>query len=102
MKHVGQSYKKVDAETILSGRAAYTEDFVPAHALVIKVKRSPHPFAEIVSSMISYTSQSDCLPGGGCSFSYFYQKLYSQSSCILCICKRQSFVHTSRISGALH
>ena len=59
-------------------------------------------FAEIVSSMISYTSQSDCLPGGGCSFSYFYQKLYSQSSCILCICKRRSFVHASRISGTLH
>ena len=33
-QHVGKSYKKVDAATILSGRAAYTEDFVPPHASV--------------------------------------------------------------------
>ena len=47
-QHVGKSYKKVDAATILSGRAAYTEDFVPPHALVIKVLRSPHPMAKIL------------------------------------------------------
>lgn len=67
MKHVGQSYKKVDAETILSGRAAYTEDFVPAHALVIKVKRSPHPFAEIVSID---TSAAMKVPGVEAVFTY--------------------------------
>lgn len=49
MKHVGKSYDKVDATTILSGRAAYTEDLIPAHTLVIKVLRSPHAFARITS-----------------------------------------------------
>lgn len=47
-QHVGKSYKKVDAATILSGRAAYTEDLVPPHALVIKILRSPHAMAKIV------------------------------------------------------
>ena len=48
MKHLGKSYKKKDAATILSGKAAYTEDFIPANALCIKVLRSPHAFAKIV------------------------------------------------------
>ena len=45
MKHLGKSYKKRDATTILSGKAAYTEDFIPPNALCIKVLRSPHAFA---------------------------------------------------------
>ena len=48
MKHLGKSYKKRDAATILSGKAAYTEDFIPPNALCIKVLRSPHAFAKIV------------------------------------------------------
>ncbi|SUP43502.1 xanthine dehydrogenase family protein molybdopterin-binding subunit [Veillonella criceti] len=47
-KHVGRSYKKVDASTILSGRPAYTEDFIPPHALVIKIMRSPYAMAKII------------------------------------------------------
>ncbi|WP_251453868.1 xanthine dehydrogenase family protein molybdopterin-binding subunit [Veillonella intestinalis] len=47
-KHVGKSYKKVDASTILSGRPAYTEDFIPPHALVIKILRSPYAMAKII------------------------------------------------------
>ncbi|WP_295238299.1 molybdopterin cofactor-binding domain-containing protein [Veillonella sp.] len=47
-QHVGKSYKKVDAATILSGRAAYTEDLVSPHALVIKILRSPHAMAKIL------------------------------------------------------
>ena len=38
MKHLGKSYKKKDSATILSGKAAYTEDFIPANALCIKIK----------------------------------------------------------------
>ena len=49
MKHVGKGYKKIDSAMILSGRAVYTEDLVPVHALVIKVLRSPHAFARIVT-----------------------------------------------------
>ena len=48
MKHLGKSYKKKDSATILSGKAAYTEDFIPANALCIKILRSPHAFAKIV------------------------------------------------------
>lgn len=48
MKHVGQSYDKVDSKYILSGHPAYTEDFVPSNALVIKALRSPHASARIL------------------------------------------------------
>ena len=48
MKHVGKSYDKVDSHAILSGKPAYTADFIPVNALVIKVLRSPHPMAEIL------------------------------------------------------
>ena len=48
MKHLGKSYKKKDSTTILSGKAAYTEDFIPSNALCIKILRSPHAFAKIV------------------------------------------------------
>ncbi len=48
MKHVGKGYKKVDAATILSGRAAYTEDLIPPHTLVIKVLHSPHAMAKVL------------------------------------------------------
>lgn len=48
MKYVGKSFKKKDSTTILSGKAAYTQDFVPSNALVIKVLRSPHAFAKII------------------------------------------------------
>lgn len=47
-KHIGKVYKKVDASTILSGKAAYTQDFIPPNALVIKVIRSPHAFAKVL------------------------------------------------------
>lgn len=66
-RHVGKSYKKIDAATILSGRAAYTEDFVPPHALVIKVLRSPHPMAKILD--INATAALK-LPGVEAVFTY--------------------------------
>ncbi len=67
MKHVGKSYKKVDAKTILSGRAAYTEDLIPANALVIKVLRSPHAMAKIVD--INYAAALK-IPGVEAVFTY--------------------------------
>lgn len=66
-QHVGKSYKKIDAATILSGRAAYTEDFIPPHALVIKVLRSPHPMAKILD--INATAALK-LPGVEAVFTY--------------------------------
>lgn len=51
----------------MSGRAAYTEDFVPPHALVIKVLRSPHPMAKILD--INATAALK-LPGVEAVFTY--------------------------------
>lgn len=67
MKHVGQSYDKVDARSILSGKPAYTGDFIPPNALVIKVLRSPHPMAKIVSID---TSAALKVPGVEAVFTY--------------------------------
>lgn len=53
MKHVGKSYKKVDHKGILSGKPAYTGDFIPKDALVIKVLRSPHAMARITDIDVS-------------------------------------------------
>ena len=53
MKHVGKSYKKVDHKGILSGKPAYTGDFIPKDALVIKVLRSPHAMARIIDIDVS-------------------------------------------------
>ena len=66
-QHVGKSYKKIDAATILSGRAAYTEDFIPPHALVIKVLRSPHPMAKILDINATVALK---LPGVEAVFTY--------------------------------
>lgn len=48
MKHIGKSYDKVDAHAILSGKPAYTADFIPPNALIIKVLRSPYAMAKII------------------------------------------------------
>ena len=53
MKHVGKSYKKVDHKGILSGKPAYTGDFIPKDALIIKVLRSPHAMARITDIDVS-------------------------------------------------
>ena len=48
MKHIGKAYDKVDAHAILSGKPAYTADFIPPNALIIKVLRSPYAMAKII------------------------------------------------------
>lgn len=67
MKHVGQSYDKVDSKAILSGKAAYTADFLPPNALVIKVLRSPHAMAEIMDIDVSAALK---VPGVEAVFTY--------------------------------
>lgn len=52
-KYVGQSIVKKDAKALLSGKPAYTDDFVPENALVVKLMRSPHAFAKIKNIDIS-------------------------------------------------
>ena len=67
MKHVGKSYKKVDAKGILSGKPAYTGDFIPKDALVIKVLRSPHAMARITDIDVS---KALLVPGVEAVFTY--------------------------------
>lgn len=67
MKHVGQSYNKVDSKAILSGKPAYTADFLPPNALIIKVLRSPHAMAEILDID---TSAALKVPGVEAVFTY--------------------------------
>lgn len=47
MKYVGKGIVKKDARALLSGKAVYTDDIAPSDALVVKLLRSPHAFAEI-------------------------------------------------------
>lgn len=67
MKHIGQKYDKVDSKMILSGHAAYTEDLVPANALVIKCLRSPHAMAKIVDINVDIAKK---VPGVEAIFTY--------------------------------
>lgn len=49
MGYIGKSQKKIDAEALLSGKPVYTDDLAPKNCLIVKVLRSPHAFAKIVS-----------------------------------------------------
>ena len=49
MKQVNKAIRKKDAMSLLLGKPVYTDDIVPRDALVVKVLRSPHASAEIVS-----------------------------------------------------
>jgi len=48
-KNVGRSVRKKDSMQLLLGKPVYTDDIVPADALVVKLLRSPHAHAEIRS-----------------------------------------------------
>ncbi|MBP2626198.1 MAG: aerobic-type carbon monoxide dehydrogenase, large subunit CoxL/CutL-like protein [Firmicutes bacterium] len=47
MNTVGKSLPKIDAIAIATGKPVYTDDLVMNNALVVKILRSPHAFAEI-------------------------------------------------------
>ncbi|BBE30611.1 aldehyde oxidase [Tepiditoga spiralis] len=49
MKEVKKSIPKVDGVGLLMGKPAYTNDLAPQDALIVKILRSPHPFAKIIS-----------------------------------------------------
>lgn len=48
-EHVTRAVTKKDAAALLAGKPLFTADLVPAHALVVKLLRSPHAFATITS-----------------------------------------------------
>lgn len=67
MKTVNSSISKLDGMSLVMGKAAYTDDFAPKDALIVKVLRSPHAFAKIKNID---TSIAEKVPGVECIFTY--------------------------------
>ena len=67
MKEVNKSVPKLDGEGLTEGRPAYTDDYSPANSLIIKVLRSPHPFAKILNID---TGRAEKLSGVECVLTY--------------------------------
>jgi len=44
---VNKSIPKIDGIGLILGKPAYTDDFTPQNSLILKVLRSPHPYAKI-------------------------------------------------------
>ena len=49
LKQVGRPIRKKDAMQLVTGQGVYTEDIAPRDCLVIRLKRSPHANARILS-----------------------------------------------------
>lgn len=60
MKVVNQRVPSLDGKGLMMGRPAYTNDFADTDSLIVKVLRSPHPFARIKSID---TSVAKAMPG---------------------------------------
>lgn len=67
MKVVNQEIVKVDAMALLTGKPVYTEDMMPKNCLVVKVLRSPHPYAKVIDVNTSIALK---VPGIECAFTY--------------------------------
>jgi putative selenate reductase molybdopterin-binding subunit len=67
MKEVERRIRKLDGKGLVLGRPVYTDDLAPKDALVVKVLRSPHPFARIKSID---TAEALGLPGVACILTY--------------------------------
>ncbi len=60
---VAHNVPKLDGIGLVTGKPAYTDDLAPRDALVVKLLRSPHAFARIISVD---ASQALVLPGVAC------------------------------------
>jgi CO/xanthine dehydrogenase Mo-binding subunit len=67
MKTVGKGFSKIDGMSIATGKPVYTEDLAMANALVVKILRSPHAFAKIISID---TAKAEKLEGVECILTY--------------------------------
>lgn len=67
MKIVGKEIPKIDGLAIATGSPAYTEDIALKDALIVKILRSPHAFAEITNIDVS---RAKALPGVECVLTY--------------------------------
>lgn len=69
MKYVNTSVKKVDGIGVITGSPAYTDDLVlNNNVLIIKLLRSPHPFAKVKSIDIEKAMK---VPGVEAIYSHF-------------------------------
>ena len=62
-KEVKKDRAKIDGLGLVKGLPAYTDDMVPSDALIVKLLRSPHPHARIVSID---SSEAEKMPGVAC------------------------------------
>lgn len=46
---INKSVAKLDGKGLIHGKAVYTDDLAQQNALIVKVLRSPHPFAQIIN-----------------------------------------------------
>ena len=67
LKVVNQPIPKKDGKKLTTGAAVYTDDLAPADALVVKVLRSQHNFAEILNID---TEKAEKLEGVECILTY--------------------------------
>ncbi|MCR1954220.1 molybdopterin-dependent oxidoreductase [Clostridioides mangenotii] len=67
MRIVGKGIKKIDAMSITTGKAVYTDDLSSKDALVVKVLRSPHAYAKIKNIDVS---RAEKLEGVECVLTY--------------------------------
>ncbi len=67
MKVVGKPIPKIDGMAIATGKPVYTEDLALKDALIVKILRSPHAFAEIISIDVTRAQQ---LEGVECVLTY--------------------------------
>jgi len=59
LRVVGKPLVKKDAAALITGKPVYTDDIAPADCLIVKVLRSPHANAEIVSFDLSKAEKVD-------------------------------------------
>lgn len=62
-REVNYPVHKLEGKGLVLGRPAYTDDLAPRNALIVKLLRSPHPFARITRIA---TEKAAALPGVAC------------------------------------
>lgn len=67
MRAVGQPVIKKDAEALVTGKPVYTDDLAPADCLIVKVLRSPHANARILSVKTDIAGK---VPGIECIYTW--------------------------------
>ena len=76
MQVVGQPVMKKDAMALVTGKPVFTQDVAPADCLVVKVLRSPHANANILSIKTVCSKEGSgnrsCVYLGRCTNPAFY------------------------------